>query len=162
MAADTYRKAEASDAPALSKLARRALQPYALPGWSDHAIQRLLDENSESALRDFVPTAAFVHLCVESDSVVGFIANKVPRLVSLLVVDPDRQRHGIGSRLLASMFDFVAAHAPEVSVVEVNATEYSVPFYRRHGFHPLSGFIDYEGCRFARLGYWRKNPLLPK
>ena len=106
-----------SDAPALSRLAHRALQAHALPGWSDGAIQRLLDENSESALRDFVPAAAFVHLCVEADSIVGFIANKVPRLVSLLVVDPDRQRQGIGSRLLASMFDFVAAHAPEVSVV---------------------------------------------
>lgn len=162
MAADTYRKAEVSDAPALSRLAHRALQPHALPGWSDHAVRRLLDENSETALRDFVSAAAFVHVCVESDSVVGFIANKVPRLVSLLVVDPDRQRQGIGSRLLASMVDFVATHAPEVSVVEANATEYSIPFYRRHGFYPLSGFIDYEGCRFARLGYWRKNPLLPK
>ena len=82
MADDTYRKAELSDVPALSKLAHRALQPH--------------------------------------------------------------------------------AHAPEVSAVEVNATEYSIPFYRRQGFHPLSGFIDYEGCRFARLGDWRKNPLLPK
>ena len=162
MADDIYRKAELSDVPALSKLAHRALQPHALPGWTGYAIQRLLDENSESALRDFVSAAAFVQVCVESDSVVGFIANKVPRLVSLLVIDPDRQRQGIGSRLVASMFDFVAAHAPEVSVVEVNATEYSIPFYRRQGFHPLSGFIDYEGCRFARLGYWRKNPLLPK
>lgn len=157
-----YRNAEPADVPALSQLAHRALQPHALPGWTDHAIQRLLDENSESALRAFLPNAAFVHVCVESDSIVGFIGNKLPRLVSLLVVHPIRQRRGVGSRLLTSMFDFVAAHAPEVSVVEVNATEYSLPFYRQNAFYPLSGFIDYEGCRFARLGYWRKNPLLRK
>lgn len=160
MTDDTYRRAKLSDAPALSNLARRALQPHALAGWTDYAIRRLLDENSESALCDCVSAAAFVHLCVESDSVVAFIANKVPRLVSLLVVDPDRQRQGIGSRLGATMLDFAGTHAPDVSVVEVNATEYSVPSIA--GTASLSSFIDYEGCRFARLGCWRKNPLLPK
>lgn len=156
----TYRAAEVSDAAALSQLARRALQPYALPGWTGPAIERLLNENSETALRGSLPEATFAHVCSESGSVVGFIASKSPRLVGLLVVDPLHQRRGIGSRLLETMFEFVAEHAPEVSVVEINATQYSLPFYRRHGFHPLSEFIDHDGCRFARLGFWRKNPLL--
>lgn len=159
MAARTYRDANLSDVPALSELARRALQPYALPGWSGRAIQRLLDENGEAALRELLPNAAFAHVCVESDAVVGFVASRLPRLVSLLIVDPGRQRQGIGSRLLQAMLEFVTVRAPDVSVVEINATEYSLPFYRRQGFYPLSDFIDYDGCRFARLGYWRKNPL---
>jgi GNAT superfamily N-acetyltransferase len=156
----TYRAAEVPDAPALSQLARRALQPYALPGWTRPAIERLLNGNSETALRDSLPKAAFAHVGLESGSVVGFIASASPRLVGLLVVDPLHQRHGIGSRLLEAMFEFVAVHAPEVSIVEINATQYSLPFYRHHGFYPLSEFIDHDGCRFARLGYWRNNPLL--
>ena len=155
----TYRAAEASDAPALSDLAHRALQPHVLPGWTRHAIERLLSENSETALREFLPTAGFAYVCVEPGTLVGFIAAKSPRVLSLLVVDPLHQRRGIGSRLLDLMLAFVAQHAPEVSVVEVNATEYSLPFYRRRGFYPLSEFIDYDGCRFARLGFWRENPL---
>jgi hypothetical protein len=87
----TYRAAEVSDAPAISQLARRALQPHVLPGWTGPAIERLLNENSEIAVRDFLPETAFAHVSLESGSVVGFITSKLPRLVSLLVVDPLHQ-----------------------------------------------------------------------
>ena len=60
------------------------------------------------------------------------------------------------------MLQHLRRAAPDVSVVEVNATEYSLPFYRRFGFYPLSEFIEFDGCRFARLGYWRRNPLVIK
>jgi len=72
------------------------------------------------------------------------------------------QRQGIGSRLVERKLAHVSVAAPEISVVEVNATEYSLPFYRRHGFYPISEFIDFEGCRFMRLAYWRRNPLLKR
>jgi hypothetical protein len=51
---------------------------------------------------------------------------------------------------------------PEISVVEVNATEYSIPFYRRRAFYPISELIDFEGCRFVRMAFWRQSPLLNK
>src|SRR6266702_2968440 len=82
---------------------------------------------------------------------------KRSRLLGLLAVHPSLQRSGIGSQLLQCMLVHVADAAPDISVVEVNATEYSLRFYRRRGFYPLSEFIEHEGCRFVRLGYWRKN-----
>ena len=155
-----YRPADESDARSLSGLAQRALRPHTLPGWTSSAVERLLRENSEQALRDYLEDATFAYVCVEAASRVGFITSKVPGLLSLLVVDPSRQRRGIGSHLVNLMLEHVAEVAPELGVVEVNATEYSLPFYQRLGFFPISDFIEFEGCRFARLAVWRKNPLL--
>lgn len=141
-------------------LAQRAL-PDKLPGWSPAAVSSLLAKASVDALREHIESAAFTHVSVAGDSVVGFILCRNLRFLNLLVVDPSFQRLGIGSRLIHSMLRHVADAAPELSVVEVNATEYSLPFYRRLGFYPLSEFLEFDGCRFMRLGYWRRNPQLP-
>lgn len=49
--------------------------------------------------------------------------------------------------------------APDQSSVEVNATEYSAPFYHRIGFYPISGWVEQGGCRYMRMAYWRLSPL---
>lgn len=89
-----------------------------------------------------------------------FISCKSLRFLNLLVVDPRAQHRGIGSQLMKRMLDYITEVAPDLSVVEVNATPHSLPFYRRLGFYPLSEFIEFEAGHFARLGYWRKNSLL--
>jgi len=157
-----FRLAQESDAEAISALIHRALLPETLPGWMPVAVERLLGDNSAQSLREFLKRAAFSLVCVHADAIVGFITSKLPRLISLVAVDPAFQRAGVGSQLVERLLQHISMEAREVSVVEVSATEYSFPFYRRLGFYPLSEFIDYEGCRFARLGYWRKNPLQQK
>ena len=156
----SYRPAEGADAEAISDLVQAALLPHTLPGWTADAVAHLLSESSPQALREQFREAAFTQVCVNEGAIVGFILCKRSRLIGLLAVHPSLQRSGIGSQLLQGMLEHVAAVAPDISVVEVNATEYSLPFYRRRGFYPLSEFIEHEGCRFVRLGYWRKNPLL--
>ncbi len=156
----SYRPAEGADAESISDLVQAALLPHTLPGWTADAVAHLYSENSPQALRERFTEAAFTRVCVNEGVIVGFIQCKRSRLLGLLAVHPSLQRSGIGSQLLQCMLVHVADAAPDISVVEVNATEYSLPFYRRRGFYPLSEFIEHEGCRFVRLGYWRKNPLL--
>lgn len=155
-----FRQAGARDAPALSALVCRNILPATLPGWTAIAIARLFDESAPDALRAGVASATFACVCEASRSIVGFIACESPRIISLVVVDPSLHRSGIGSRLLAQALGYVAATAPEVSVVEVNATEYSMPFYRRHSFYPISEVIEFSGRRLVRMALWRRNPSL--
>jgi len=149
-----------SDAESVSELVQRALLPHTLPGWTSAAVAHLFDENSPQSVRDRLKEAAFSQVCSSAGFIVGFIICKKSRLLSLLAVDPVVQRQGIGSQLIQCMLAHIAEGTPDISVVEVNATEYSLPFYRQHNFFPISEFIEFEGCRFIRLGYWRKNPLL--
>jgi ribosomal protein S18 acetylase RimI-like enzyme len=155
-----YRSAEAADAHAVSDLVRATFRPETLPGWTAKAVEKLFEENSAAAFDARLESRSFTHVCLSDGSVVGYIDCKLPRLLSLLVVHPSFQRLGIGSQLLDRALEHIASTAPDVSVVEVNATEYSVPFYRRRSFYPLSEFIEHGGCRFVRMGFWRKSPLL--
>ena len=158
----SYRPADESDAPSISELVLHALDAETLPGWTPHAVSSLLAKASPDSMRGQIASAAFAHVAVDGKRVVGFILCKQLRFLNLLVVEPNHQRQGIGSNLTRRMFQNLLAAAPDLSVVEVNATEHSLSFWRRVGFYPLSEFIEFDGCRFARLGYWRKNPRLPQ
>ena len=147
---------------AISTLVNRALRPETLPEWTSTAVSSLLAKSSPNAMIEKIEEAAFAHVCVAEVRIVGFILCKSWRFLNLLAIEPAHQRHGIGSHLVKLLFRRLADAAPDLSVVEVNATRYSLPFYRRLGFYPLSEFIEFDGCQFARLGYWRKNPLLAK
>jgi predicted N-acetyltransferase YhbS len=157
----SYRTAERPDAMAISVLVKDALQPVTLPGWTSEAVSSLLAKASPEAMIEHIGGAVFAHVSVDAGRVVGFILCKSWRFLNLLVVEPSLQRQGIGSYLVKLLFRHLTDAAPDLSVVEVNATRYSLPFYRRLGFYPLSEFIEFDGCKFARLGYWRKNPVLP-
>jgi predicted N-acetyltransferase YhbS len=162
VATPSYRPAQESDGPAVSALRARALSNETLPGWTADAISNLLAKSASQPIRERIQEAAFAHVALDCDDIVGFILCKHPRFIKLLIVEPSLQRRGIGSHLMRLMLQYLCGAAPDVSVVEVNATEYSLPFYRRFGFYPLSEFIEFDGCRFARLGYWRRNPLVTK
>lgn len=156
------RPAELGDAQPLSALVQRALRPERLPGWSSEAVGALLSKSSAHLLREKIAAASFAHVAIADGAIVGFILCVQPRLLNLLVVDPAFQRAGIGTCLIERMLEHLASSAADLSIVEVNATEHSLPFYRRLGFYPLSEFIEFDGCRFMRLGYWRKNPTLQR
>ena len=156
----SYRLAEESDAAAISALVKRALTPETLPGWKSESIASLLTKASPAAMEETIQGVAFAYVAIERNAAVGLILCKHLRFLNLLVVEPSLQRRGIGAHLLQCLLRHMSDTASDLSVVEVNATEYSLPFYRCLGFYPLSDFIEFDGCRFARLGYWRKNPHL--
>ena len=151
---------QASDAESVSALILRAFAPGTLPGWAPAAVEKLLVAAEPRLLCEKFTTAAFAEVCVSAQEPHGFIMAANPRLLNIVVVDPLSQRQGIGTTLLQHLLRHIAATAAEISVVEVNATEYSVPFYRRHAFYPLSEFVEHDGCRFMRMGFWRKSPQL--
>ena len=155
-----FRPAEENDSEAISDLVRRNICPETLPGWNAAAIEDLANNSTPQVVSLSLRNTAFANVCIVDDSIIGFINCESPRTISLLVVDPSVQRTGIGTRLLARALEHITITASDVSVVEVTATEYSMPFYRRHSFYPISEPIEFKGRRVIRMAFWRKNPLL--
>jgi predicted GNAT family N-acyltransferase len=121
----------------------------------------LFDGSTPEAAAAAFENSVFAEVCLNEHSVIGYINCNTPRLISVVVVDPSVHRSGIGSRLLRRALEHISKVAPDASIVEVNATDFSMPFYRRHSFYPISEPFDYEGRRLVRMALWRRNPRPP-
>ena len=96
----SYRTAQESDAVGVSALAKRTLLPETLPGWAPEAVSSLLAKSSPAHITEKIRGAAFVHIALADERIVGFILCSSLRFLNLLVVEPPLQRQGIGSSLL--------------------------------------------------------------
>lgn len=56
-----------------------------------------------------------------------------------VAVEPEHQGRGVGERIVASLVDWVRAHAPDRAFLGVFAAAGTEGFYRRHGFEQYSG-----------------------
>ena len=82
----------------------------------------------------------------EGDTLIAVGALKDRRHVLLLYVLPERQRQGVGSRVLCKLLSM--ADVPDVTV---NAAPDAVPFYEKHGFVALSPMQTKDGIRFVPM-----------
>ncbi len=79
------------------------------------------------------------------DQLVGVIVIKLDSHVSMLFVDPDFHRKGIGSRL------FQVAFGEQAGKITVNASPYAIEFYHRLGFQDKSAEQIVDGIRFTPM-----------
>ena len=124
----SYRPAEALDGTAISTLVKRSLTTETLPGWTPKAISSLLAKVAPEAMREEIAKATFAYIASDHRAIVGYILAKRSRFLNLVAVEPSLQRRGIGSHLVRRMLEHVNHADPDLSVVEVNATEYSLLF----------------------------------
>ena len=153
------RHATPADAAEVAGLVARAFDAAVLPGWSPSAIARFREENTVGELGRILAEAASAHVAIGAGRLLAVGIAKRPDTISLVVVDRDRRRSGIGSTLIDRILADIDAMPAATSSVEINATEASAAFYRRKGFYPISDWIDLDGCRFVRMAYWRLSPL---
>jgi len=55
-----------------------------------------------------------------------------------VIVAPDHQRRGIGTRMMDKVMAYVGAHARHNSIVGLMAAKGKEPFYLRYGFAPMT------------------------
>lgn len=58
-----------------------------------------------------------------------------------VAVDPSRQGHGIGQRILDALVEWVYAHAPEKAFLGLFAASGTLPFYERFAFASHPGLV---------------------
>jgi ribosomal protein S18 acetylase RimI-like enzyme len=126
------------------------------PGWNEPALKRFQLENSPEKLRECFTAAFYQQVCEVDGVTVGYVYLSKPHLIALVAVHPDYQRKGVASALLDAALEHLDQSRSDVSVVEVSSTDYSAPFYLAKGFYPISPVLTFEGCRFTRMGFWRR------
>jgi ribosomal protein S18 acetylase RimI-like enzyme len=133
MIGSTYRRLEKGDVPAIARVHRRAcLIAYRFMNWS----------YSEDAVRNWY-AREFAGwdwgLVAEVDSlVVGFVATQGAH-IDQLFVDPDHQRCGIGTSLLAAAIQRMPSL---ITLMVFEENKRARRFYEDHNFRPAGAFLN--------------------
>lgn len=91
--------------------------------------------------------------CYLNNYLVGVIAVRFGRHISLLFVRERFHRLGVAKKLMGVALDFVQCHHPEAPAVTVNSSPYAVEIYRRMGFQTLGGEQKKDGIRFTPMRF---------
>ena len=141
----TYRRLLERDVAGIAQVHRRAcLIAYRFMNWS----------YSEDAVREWY-ACKFAGwdwglVATEKTTVVGFVATEGSH-VDQLFVDPDYQKHGIGTSMLAAALGRMPALVT-LTVFEANMR--ARRFYESHGFREAGSFFN-ESDRSVELVYRR-------
>lgn len=149
-----HRLATPEDAVAIAALIAQSFLALAAADWDPDARERFLGEAATERLRERIPMAAYAGCATADGELAGFILLPKPSHVGLCFVHPSALNLGVGRGLWERARAALATNFPEVTTVELNATSYSVPFYRKLGFVPISGPFTLRGCRATRMACW--------
>ena len=87
----------------------------------------------------------------EDDYLVGVIAFRGLTHISLLFVDGEYHRRGIGTALLKTAVSDNKKLDPEFNTITVNSSPYAVPFYTALGFKPTDEMLEEDGIKFMPM-----------
>ncbi|HEY6455124.1 MAG TPA: GNAT family N-acetyltransferase [Steroidobacteraceae bacterium] len=122
--------------------------------WETEAQQRFLAESSPKALESKISAAACAIGAFSGEQVIGFLFMPIPTRLGMLFVHPSRLRKGIATKLWECARARLESKFTVVRTVELNATPYSVEFYRSVGFVPISAQFLRGGARAIRMACW--------
>ena len=150
----SIRAVNPNEATAISAMVQQSFLKLAAESWEVEAQQRFLAEAGPEALGGKISAAAYAIGAFFGDQIVGFLLMPVPTRLGMLFVHPSRLRQGIGTKLWESARTQLESEFPEVRTVELNATPYSVEFYRATGYVPISAQFIRSGARAIRMACW--------
>lgn len=74
-----------------------------------------------------------LYLAMIEDKIIGLISLRSGNHISLLFVDKDYHRNGVGGELIKTMQDYLLRNT-NYEKMTVNASPYGIPFYKKVGF----------------------------
>ena len=87
----------------------------------------------------------------EDDYLVGVMAMRGLNHISLLFVDGEYHRRGIGTALVKKAVSDGKLLDPDFNTITVNSSPYAVPFYTALGFKPTDEMIEEDGMKFMPM-----------
>ncbi len=86
------------------------------------------------------------------NQVVGMISQRNEKHISLLFVDPDYHKQGVGKALITFLADFLKKQG--IQHMTVNAAPYGVGFYHKVGFVDTGSEMEKDGIRYTPMVYY--------
>ena len=132
-------------------LAWRTFLQFEANDYGPEGVRSFEDFITDNTLhRMFVMGAYQMFVALHQDSIVGLISLRSNSHISLLFVDADHHRRGIGRALMGQLCEYLRTEMG-IRKVTVNASPYGVGFYHRLGFGDLGQEQISEGIRYTPM-----------
>jgi ribosomal protein S18 acetylase RimI-like enzyme len=142
---------QAGEEDPVSRLALRSFDEYVGPGYAEEGIREIHEIFSASAIRERQGERHFILVAEADGAIVGMIEVRDNRHISMLFVDPDFLRRGIGRELLRRGIERARAGSGAGAEFTVHSSPYAVPVYRRLGFVATGEEQTVNGIRFVPM-----------
>lgn len=117
-------------------------------------IRNFEDFITDSALkRMFIMGKYQMIVALSEGKIVGMITLRNEMHISLLFVDKNFHKCGIGRRLIEHMADYVKSEMGRERIT-VNAAPYGIGFYHSVGFKDMGPLTQKDGIIYTPMEYW--------
>ncbi len=144
------RSATVEDAPAISALVTASVREHIASSLSDGGLSHLLSEMTTENQAKRIRNGYQFFVALESDTLVGTAAIRLPSHLYYLFVDTQRQRRGIGRQLWNHARDWIASSNNHGSIT-VNSSLNAITAYERLGFAIAGPPEENHGVRYQPM-----------
>ena len=146
-----YRFAEEQDWEPAMQLAWETFLIFEAKEYGEEGVQSFRDFISDQWLKNMFLKGQYQMLvALEKDKVVGFITLRNRTHISLLFVDKDYHRKGIGKKLIQKMGEYLITEVG-VDYMTVDSAPYALEFYHKLGFWDLAPQQKKQGIIFTSM-----------
>ena len=132
-------------------LIARVFRGSVAPLYSEQGVDEFLNYVRPGSIPVRLKRNHFVLVAVQGERIVGVAEVRDEHHISLLFVDADFQKRGIGRALVRQALESARATRDDLPAVTVNSSPNAVSFYRRLGFEPSGPEQTIDGLSFVPM-----------
>lgn len=130
---------------------------YEAPEYSDEGIYHFREFiTDESLYKMFCAGFYQIFVAVYRDKIVGMISLRDVMHISLLFVDANYHRRGIGRKLVLYLWNYLNTEMG-IYQMTVNAAPFGIPFYQKVGFVALDTEQQSDGIRYTPMKFRKER-----
>ncbi len=146
-----YRKADTSDWDICMDLAWRTFEKFEAPVYTPEGVQNFKEFLEDEVLYNMFLNGAYIIYVAEVDGrIVGMISLRDEIHISLLFVEEEYHRRGIGAGLISHLASHMIFET-EADRMTVNAAPFAYGFYHRVGFIDTSEERITDGITYTPM-----------
>lgn len=154
---DTFfrvRKARNEEWETAMELAFRVFLKFEAMEYGPEGIHNFAEFLTDERLKKmFLQGQYLLFVAVEGDKIIGLISLRSGNHISLLFVDNEYHRRGVGKALVKYLQEYMLFHTRHVKMT-VNAAPYGVPFYHRIGFRDTGIETKKDGIIYTPMEFY--------
>lgn len=134
------------------ELILRVFHKYVAPVYSKNGISKflgMLSRDGSTTIRN--GENSFVILARDQSEIIGMLAVINNNHIALIFVDPDKQRIGVGKKLIDEAIKKCLNRKSDLSAITVSSSPNSKTFYETIGFKSQGDEVDEGGMRFTPM-----------